>query len=298
MMHLTCIVFFCIAASSSLETTEEGRPKAQPRASDLRLASSNESNAEGHVDIVRRAVRKYPEDSGRNHIGHRHASFEVPIQDECHCPPTMSESTVVALVAALAFLAFLPTVLLLAAVIWFLCWVVKANKKKEKEEKSGHMLHPKRRAPPVPPPRPENTYRPSRRTYGYEQIHPASPRDTQGVYLSASELNPGPRTHREMTYQNLKPAESRSPRETTYQNMKPVEPKTGPETGYISPDRVLPLSTPPLEKRYVNPESLEKKYMNIDHSHPTSLSGSAPGTTMSPTLSPRGRENHIYEEIG
>ncbi|XP_062815204.1 uncharacterized protein LOC103281776 isoform X2 [Anolis carolinensis] len=287
MMHLTCIVFLCIAASSSLETTKEERPKAQSHGSDLRLDSFNESGAEGHGDVVRRAIRKYPEDSGDSRVGHRHDSFEVPIQDDCQCPPTMSESTVVALVATLAFLAFLPTVLLLAAVIWFLCWVVRTNKKKEKEEKAGHPSHPRRRAPPVPPPRPDNSFRLSRQTYGYERIQPASPRDTQGVYLNASELHPGPRSPREMTYQNLKSQEA------SYQNLKPMEPKTTVETGYISPERVLPLSTPPLEKRYMSAE----KYMNIDHSHPTSLTGSGPGTTMSPTLSPKGQNNHIYEEI-
>ncbi|KAH0615647.1 hypothetical protein JD844_005108 [Phrynosoma platyrhinos] len=190
-MRLACL-FVSVVALCSLKISGA----EIPHGFDLPLNSSNEGETEDNNNIVRRAVRRraqvanspaqlscgcrpsrgapnsqnsdycqqYPEESEHVDIGHRQASIRVsPV--ECSCSGVLGKGTLVAIVAALAFLGFFSTSILLVVAICILRLVEK-QKKKEKEEKPARSS--RRRLPPVP-------------------------RAARGIYLSASELNPGPR---------------------------------------------------------------------------------------------------------
>ncbi|XP_042334433.1 uncharacterized protein LOC121936330 [Sceloporus undulatus] len=322
-MQLACLFFLSVVALCSLKIS-----RAEiPHGFDLLLNGSNEGETEDNDIIVRRAVRKtlldvhyflcvmlrinrctdcvslcqkrakaadspaqlscgcrprggahnsqssdyfrqYPEDSEDIGIGHRQASIRVsPV--ECNCPEVLAKGTLVAIVAALAFLSFFSITILLVVAICILRLVEK-QKKKEKEEKPARSSH-RRLVPPVPPPRPEHTYMTVQPLHGYERLHPASPRAARGIYLSASELHPGPRVHREKGYQSA--------------SVTPPGAKSTRENEYIGPDPAPSLSTPPLDKSYTSADKTG------------SQTGSIQDTVRSPLLSPKGRDNHIYEEV-
>ncbi|KAM3825501.1 uncharacterized protein M6D78_015831 isoform 3-T6 [Vipera latastei] len=196
--------------------------------------------------IVRRAVRKYPEDAG-DHVAASHRQISIPMgRAEGSCPEVLAKGTLAVIVAALAFLAFFSTSVLLVVAV---C-VLRMVEKQRKTGKDGKTSYPSRRPlPPIPPPRPERTYM-TMKPHGSDRLRPATP-----------------------TRQNLH-----------YQHPSaPSPPKTPMEREYIIPDKVQPFSSPPSTKKYVN----------VEESDPTAVTGGSPEIGMTP----RGRDNHIYEEV-
>nr|XP_020664842.1 uncharacterized protein LOC110087478 isoform X1 [Pogona vitticeps] len=295
MMLLAClwsmsIIAACSGAASPfwlpVNTDKAERSRAQPpdsnRHSSLEAGNEvgaspkdhlNRGEAEENANSVRQALKRqqYPEEAedevhyGHHHVEvipeHRQASLRTSPQ-ACDCPDALDKGTLIAIVAALAFLGFFSSSILLVVAICILRRA-KKQRKKEKEEKL-HSPH-RRRHPPVPPPRPEHTVK----GQGYEQLHPASRHAPQGVYLHASDLHPGPRIHHEKRYQNVSGSFHGS--------------KSTPENEYIAPCWESTFSTPPLESKYANVEEL-------DHKSPDEGS---PGAVESP----KRREAHLYEEV-
>ncbi|KAM3825500.1 uncharacterized protein M6D78_015831 isoform 2-T4 [Vipera latastei] len=139
--------------------------------------------------IVRRAVRKYPEDAG-DHVAASHRQISIPMgRAEGSCPEVLAKGTLAVIVAALAFLAFFSTSVLLVVAV---C-VLRMVEKQRKTGKDGKTSYPSRRPlPPIPPPRPERTYM-TMKPHGSDRLRPATPHTTEDAYLSVNELNPGPR---------------------------------------------------------------------------------------------------------
>ncbi|XP_026542321.1 uncharacterized protein LOC113424705 isoform X1 [Notechis scutatus] len=182
-------------------------------------------NEEGFSQrIVRRAVRKYPEDAG-DHVEAGHRQISIPMgRAEGSCPEVLSKGTLAVIVAALAFLGFFSTSVLLVVAVCVLRMVDK-QRKTGKEGKIGYP--PSRRTlPPIPPPRPDHTYM-TMRTPGPDRLRPATPHTPEDGYLSVNELNPGPRTRQKLHYQNVSAS---SP------------PKTPMEREYIIPEAAQPFS--------------------------------------------------------
>ncbi|XP_026542322.1 uncharacterized protein LOC113424705 isoform X2 [Notechis scutatus] len=223
-------------------------------------------NEEGFSQrIVRRAVRKYPEDAG-DHVEAGHRQISIPMgRAEGSCPEVLSKGTLAVIVAALAFLGFFSTSVLLVVAVCVLRMVDK-QRKTGKEGKIGYP--PSRRTlPPIPPPRPDHTYM-TMRTPGPDRLRPATPHTPEDGYLSVNELNPGPRTRQKLHYQNVSAS---SP------------PKTPMEREYIIPEAAQPFSSPPSAK----------KYEKVEESHPTAVTGRSPEIGMTP----QGHDNHIYDEV-
>ncbi|KAJ7308079.1 hypothetical protein JRQ81_008584 [Phrynocephalus forsythii] len=286
-MLLAYLFSISVVASCAAETNRAERSRAHPPDFNL-LASSREGNdepgaspeddrlnegvAEENENVVRRALRRYPEEAEHRDFGHLHhvdvdhrqASLQSSSSD-CDCPEVLTKGTLVTIVATLAFLGLFCSAIILGIAICILRLVAK-QRKKEKDEKL-HSSH-RRSRPPVPPPRPEHTYMPVK-GQRYERLHTASQHATQGAYLRPSELHPGPRIHQEKHYQNV----SRSPQGS----------KSTPENEYIPPHQVPTYSTAPLESKYVNMEEMQSK---------SQYEGS-PGAV----ASPKRREAHLYEEV-
>ncbi|XP_013913040.1 PREDICTED: uncharacterized protein LOC106541971 [Thamnophis sirtalis] len=215
--------------------------------------------------IVRRAVRKYPEDAEK-HVEASHRQISIPTDKaEGSCPEVLAKGTLAVIVAALAFLGFFSTSVLLVVAVCILR-IMDKQRKTGKEGKNGYPSS-RRTLPPIPPPRPERTYM-AMKPQGSDRLHPATPNTTEDAYLSVSELNPGPRTRQKLHYQNVSAS---SP------------PKAPIEKEYMTPDKVQPFSSPPSVKKYVT----------VEEPGPTPVTGGSPeiGTT------PPGHDNHIYEQV-
>ncbi|XP_053138682.1 uncharacterized protein LOC128339123 isoform X3 [Hemicordylus capensis] len=227
--------------------------------------------------VVRRAVRRYPEESQLVLPGNRQVSIPLA-RTVCECPEVLSKGTLGAIVAALAFLGFFSTSMLLVVIIW-----VMRMAEKQKKTPNSHATRP---LPPVPPPRPEHTYLvPKRSSRVYATVHPGPPA-AEGEYLNANEINPGPRLYQPKRYGNVDqtPPELSSPLRGSPPRGSP--PRESPPRGsplFMTP----PVTTPPVPT-YV---SLEPQ------SGPT---GSTP-ELLSPSSGAqrikRGSDDHIYEEV-
>ncbi|XP_070614533.1 uncharacterized protein [Erythrolamprus reginae] len=215
--------------------------------------------------IVRRAVRKYPEDAA-DHGGAGHRQISVPMgrAEGGSCPEVLAKGTLAVIVAALAFLGFFSTSVLLVVAVY----ILRVVNKQRKTGKEGRPSYPSPRRPPIPPPRPERTYI-TMKPPGSDHLQPAAtPRTAEDTYLSVNELNPGPRTRQKPPYQSVSAS---------------TPPKTPMEREYLVPEKVQPFSSPPSAK----------KYLNVEEAGPTPVTGGSPETGMTP----QGRDNHIYEEV-
>lgn len=127
--------------------------------------ADEEDLEEEAVKVARRAVRQFPEES--QGVVPDHPLEPVPITRlSCDCPEVLTKGTLAAIVAALAFLGFFSTSVLLVVSIWILRLLGK-QKKSESSDSS-------RPRPPPPLPRPEHTFGHGRRnTRPYETLHPA-----------------------------------------------------------------------------------------------------------------------------
>ncbi|XP_025021712.1 uncharacterized protein LOC103063802 isoform X2 [Python bivittatus] len=235
----TCVRMSRVEASRAHLANFEFHPKQRKKiVASPKVAWKEEDDEEEGSDerIVRRAVRKYPEDAEEHReVGHRQISIPVG-RAEANCPEVLARGTLAAIVAALAFLGFFSTSVLLVVAVCVLRLVDK-QRKTGKEGKTGYSP-PRRSLPPIPPPRPERTYM-TVKPHGYERRQPATPCATEGAYLSADELNPGPRTVLNRHHQNM--------------NVSP-RPKSAPEGEYVSPEKLQPCSILPLAKKCVTVE--------------------------------------------
>ncbi|XP_034292167.1 uncharacterized protein LOC117676649 isoform X1 [Pantherophis guttatus] len=277
-MQLACLFIISVLSLASLgmsrvEASRDHPAKFHPKHKKKIVASLEDAWKEEVEDkeggfserIVRRAVRKYPEDAG-DHVEAGHRQISIPMgRAEGSCPEVLAKGTLAVIVAALAFLGFFSTSVLLVVAV---C-VLRVVHKQRKTGKEGKTNYPssRRLLPPIPPPRPERTYM-SMKPHGSDRLRPATPHTTEDAYLSVNELNPGPRTHQNHHYQSLSAS---SP------------PKTPMEREYIIPEKVQPFSSPPSAKKYVN----------VEESEPTAVTGGSPEIGMTP----QGRDNHIYEEV-
>ncbi|KAG8141894.1 hypothetical protein E2320_006546 [Naja naja] len=191
-MQLACLFIVSVLSLASLTMSRVEASRAHPanfhpKHKKKTVASLNDDWKEGEEEeeekgegfrerIVRRAVRKYPEDAG-DHVEAGHRQISIPMgRAEGSCPEVLAKGTLAVVVAALAFLGFFSTSVLLVVAVCILRMVDK-QRKIGKEGKSG--------------------YPPSRRTL------PPMPHAPEDGYLSVSELNPGPRTRQKLQYQNV-----------------------------------------------------------------------------------------------
>ncbi|XP_034292171.1 uncharacterized protein LOC117676649 isoform X3 [Pantherophis guttatus] len=236
-MQLACLFIISVLSLASLgmsrvEASRDHPAKFHPKHKKKIVASLEDAWKEEVEDkeggfserIVRRAVRKYPEDAG-DHVEAGHRQISIPMgRAEGSCPEVLAKGTLAVIVAALAFLGFFSTSVLLVVAV---C-VLRVVHKQRKTGKEGKTNYPssRRLLPPIPPPRPERTYM-SMKPHGSDRLRPATPHTTEDAYLSVNELNPGPRTHQNHHYQSLSAS---SP------------PKTPMEREYIIPEKVQPFS--------------------------------------------------------
>ncbi|XP_053138681.1 proline-rich protein 36-like isoform X2 [Hemicordylus capensis] len=255
--------------------------------------------------VVRRAVRRYPEESQLVLPGNRQVSIPLA-RTVCECPEVLSKGTLGAIVAALAFLGFFSTSMLLVVIIW-----VMRMAEKQKKTPNSHATRP---LPPVPPPRPEHTYLvPKRSSRVYATVHPGPPA-AEGEYLNANEINPGPRLYQPKRYGNVDqtPPELRTTPDDDY--VCPImasPPRGSPPRGSPSLSSPLrgspPRGSPPRESPprgsplFMTPPVTTPPvptYVSLEpQSGPT---GSTP-ELLSPSSGAqrikRGSDDHIYEEV-
>ncbi|XP_044295684.1 uncharacterized protein LOC123028202 [Varanus komodoensis] len=242
------------------------------------------SDKEESGGIVRRAVRRYPEDSESAEVSHRQVSIPLSRSLECNCPEVLAKGTLVAIVATFAFLGFFSTSVLLLVAVCILR-VIDRQRKKGKEAGAKHSAS-KRPLPPVPPPRPEHTYTTVKPCSGYERLHPVSPTRRERRYQNVKEPR-AQRSSKNYFLEKKRLALSYGARHsdlgTEAASCSAAQRQTSPENEYISPKPRQSVSTSPLPHKYANIDELQPE--------PTPEGSPDPGVTL------KGHEIHIYEEV-
>ncbi|KAL8174255.1 UNVERIFIED_CONTAM: hypothetical protein K2H54_041004 [Gekko kuhli] len=124
-----------------------------PSAADDQISTLSDE-LKGSENIVHRPIRmlrRFPEESGEELVGHRQTLLPTS-ETTCICPEVLSKGTLVAIIGSLAFLGFFSTMVLLLVAVIILRLMDKQWKKEKKERKDKKDTDggPNRSLPPIP----------------------------------------------------------------------------------------------------------------------------------------------------